>query len=108
VDNPKGRLYGSQTAAPCAKEIMQEVLLYMDVQPQYTDAEKKAIASNQAVVPDLTGQSIDNAIGILAGKGLSYAISPNVDIFEELTVIDQYPKAGEKVNKESVVTLYYN
>ncbi|MBQ3921259.1 MAG: stage V sporulation protein D, partial [Firmicutes bacterium] len=57
VDTPRGVLYGSSTAAPCAKEIMQEVLLYMDVQPQYTDAEKKAIASNQAVVPDLTGQS---------------------------------------------------
>ena len=41
VDNPKGIKYGSQTAAPGAKEIISEVVRYMGIEPQYSDEEKK-------------------------------------------------------------------
>mgnify|MGYP000430423896 CR=1 FL=1 len=36
VDNPKGVKYGSQTAAPGAKMILEDTLRYMDLQPQLT------------------------------------------------------------------------
>lgn len=109
VDSPRGKIYGSQTAAPCAKAIMQEILQYLNIQPQYTDAEIKALKSTKTTVPDVHEQGLDNAIGVLAGKDLDYELSPKLEHFEsgEVIVTDQFPKAGETVNKNSKVVLYY-
>ncbi|MCQ2553379.1 MAG: stage V sporulation protein D, partial [Clostridia bacterium] len=76
VDSPKGKIYGSQTAAPCAKAIMQEVLQYLNIQPKYSAEELKKINSNKTTVPDLMEKSKENAIGMLAGANLNYELSP--------------------------------
>ena len=109
VDTPQGKIYGSQTAAPCAKAIMQEILQYLNVQPQYTDAEIKALKSAKTTVPDVHEQGLENAIGVLAGKDLDYELSPAIKGIPsgEIIVTDQYPKAGESVNKNTKVVLYY-
>jgi len=108
VDSPKGRIYGSQTAAPCAKTIMQELLQYLNIQPQYSEAELKKLQSKKTTVPDVTEQGLENAIGVLAGQELTYELSPDPKIQNgEIIVTDQFPKAGTDVNKNSVVTLYY-
>ena len=70
ADNPKGIKYGSQTAAPGAKEIISEVVRYMGIEPQYSDEEKKEIEAKQTEVPDITGESLSDAIGILGGSSL--------------------------------------
>ena len=54
-------------------------------------------------VPDLTGQSTDNAIGILGGKNLKASVQGSGSI-----VVDQYPKPGERMETDSTVTLYCN
>jgi len=109
VDTPQGKIYGSQTAAPCAKAIMQEILQYLNIQPQYTDAEIKALKSTKTTVPDVHEQGLENAIGVLAGKDLDYELSPAISAIPsgEIIVTDQFPKAGESVNKNSKVVLYY-
>ncbi len=107
VDTPKGVLYGSQTAAPAGKLILQDVLRYMDIQPNYTEAEKAALRSGKATVPDVVNQSMDDAIGILGGQSLSYMIAPETDRYEDLIVVDQYPRSGAQVDANSKVTLYY-
>lgn len=107
VDTPKGTLYGSQTAAPAAKAIMQEVFRYLDIQPKYTAAEEKAMRSGKAEVPDVVGQSMSDAIGMLGGRSLGYSISPKTDLYEDLIVIDQYPRAGTLIDMQTNVTLYY-
>ena len=105
VDNPKGIKYGSQTAAPGAKEIISEVVRYMGIEPQYSDEEKKEIEAKQTEVPDITGESLSDAIGILGGSSLKYKVqSGNKD--KDFNVKDQYPKAGTKVEKNSTVYIY--
>lgn len=107
VDTPRGVLYGSQTAAPCAKSIMQEIFTYMGIEPNYTDEELAAIDKTKVKVPDLTGRSGENAIGVLGGQYLGYSFAPAVETYENLIVKDQYPKPGTEVTKGTKVTIYY-
>lgn len=105
VDNPKGVKYGSTTAAPGAKLILQDTLRYLDLQPEYTKEEKEALNENQVTVPDLTGEGLEDAIGILGGLSLEYKASGGTQD-EDFIVQDQYPKAGTKIEKGGTVYLY--
>lgn len=105
VDNPKGVKYGSQTAAPGAKLILEDTLRYLDLQPKYTDEEKEELSKDQVTVPDLVGEGLEDAIGILGGDGLEYKASGGTQD-ESFVVQDQYPKAGEKIDRGGTVYLY--
>lgn len=107
VDTPKGVLYGSQTAAPAAKVILQEIFRYMDIPPQYTEAEQAALKTGKTEVPDVVGQHMSDAIGILGGQSLGYTIAPKTDLYEDLVVVDQYPRSGALIDLNTKVTLYY-
>ena len=106
VDSPKGSYYGSIVAAPIAKSILSDVLRYMNITPEYTDAEKAAIEGNYTVVPDVVGKEFSEAAGILGGKDLKYSRPKSARDDDNFTVVDQYPKAGTKVKKNSVVYVY--
>ena len=106
VDSPKGSYYGSIVAAPIAKSILSDVLRYMNITPEYTDAEKAAIEGNYTVVPDVVGKEFSEAAGILGGKELKYSRPKSARDDDNFTVVDQYPKAGTKVKKNSVVYVY--
>ncbi len=105
VDNPKGVKYGSSTAAPGAKLILEDTLRYLDLNPKYTEEEKKEMNENQVTVPDVVGEGLDEAIGILGGEGLEYEASGG-SLDNDFIVRDQYPKAGQKMEKGGTVYLY--
>ena len=107
IDTPKGVISGGKTAAPAAREIMQEVLRYMNITPNYTEQEIKKLNKTRVEVPSLTGYTLEDAIGILANKELEYQLSPAGEFYENLIIVDQYPKAGSEVGKGSIVTLYH-
>lgn len=106
-DTPKGILYGSQTAAPTAGEIFRELFRYLNIQPNYSEAELAAINAGKCAVPDVTGQSVEDAIGTLAARGLGYVLAPEQNLPAVMVVTDQYPRAGEELSKGESVTLYY-
>ena len=105
VDSPKGVKYGSATAAPGAKAILEDTLRYLDLQPEYTEEEQEELGEDQVEVPDLIGEGLDDAIGILGGEGLEYEASGGTQD-DSFIVRDQYPKAGEKIEKGGTVYLY--
>lgn len=105
ADNPKGVKYGSQTAAPGAKMILEETLRYLDLQPKLTSEEKEELNADQVTVPNLTGEGLEEAIGILGGMSLSYKASGGIPD-EDFIIRSQYPKAGKKIDKNGVVYLY--
>lgn len=107
VDEPQGMHYGSQTAGPGVRMILEDVLRYMNIAPQYTEEEQKIINSQMTQVPNVVGQSMEEAIGMLGGQSLKYTISPKAAVKGDVTVVDQYPKAGENVAVDTTVTLYY-
>ena len=105
VDNPKGVKFGSQTAAPGAKLILEDTLRYLDLQPKLTKEEKEELNKSQVTVPDLVGEGLEEAIGILGGLSLKYEASGGTQD-EDFIIKDQYPKAGAKIEKEGTVYLY--
>lgn len=106
VDNPKGVKFGSQTAAPGVKVILEETLRYLNIEPRFSEEEMEAIEKANVLVPDVTNSSFSDAIGILGGVSLGYTVSPAMTDNEDFTVVDQYPKAGEKITKDGSVYLY--
>lgn len=108
VDNPKGVKFGSQTAAPGVKMVLEETLRYLNVQPSYSEEEKQIMESGFTTVPDVNNQNLSDAIGILAGASLNYTVSPAAPEGEDFVIVDQYPKPGEKMQKGGTVCLYKN
>lgn len=107
VDSPKGVKFGSQTAAPGVKMILEDTLRYLNIKPQYTEEERASAESQLTTVPDIIGKSFGEAIGILGGAELTYVVAPARDSDEDFMVVDQYPKPGEKAKKKSGVYLYW-
>ena len=106
VDSPKGSYYGSMVAAPIAKDILTDALRYLNVTPKYSSAEKKALQSGYTTVPNVVGKEFSEAAGIIGGKDLKYSRPKSAKNDDEFIVVDQYPKAGTKVKKNSVVYVY--
>ncbi|MEG0830527.1 MAG: penicillin-binding transpeptidase domain-containing protein [Anaerovoracaceae bacterium] len=101
VDNPKGVKFGSQTAAPGAKMILEDTLKYLEVKPILTKADKK----KKVTVPDLKGEGLEEAIGILGGLSLNYKIEDGKEN-KDFIIKSQYPKAGVEIGKTGTVYLY--
>jgi stage V sporulation protein D (sporulation-specific penicillin-binding protein) len=108
VDNPKGVKYGSVTAAPGAQKILADTLRYLNVEPEFSSEELASLKKDTVIVPSLQGQSLENAMGILGGLGLTGILSPEVGYTAETMVGDQYPKAGESIKRGTSVYLYWD
>ena len=80
---------------------MGKSLKYLNIQPDNAKDEKEG---ETAKVPDVVGQSAEDAIGILAGAELDYDMSENGE--ENFVVVKQYPSAGSTVRKGTKVFLY--
>lgn len=85
------------------KQILSDTLRYLNVSPD-EETETKT-AAEKVKVPDVTGSSAEDAIGILNGQGLSYDMDQSSES-EDFVVTKQYPAAGTSVKKGSKIYLY--
>jgi stage V sporulation protein D (sporulation-specific penicillin-binding protein) len=76
------------------------------VERKLTKEEKKAALKNTVEVPDVTGMDSKDAIRNIKLYGLTYAIIPEDHSIQSFVVVDQYPKAGTRIEKGSVVYIY--
>ncbi|MDR0423899.1 MAG: PASTA domain-containing protein [Clostridiales Family XIII bacterium] len=106
VDEPQGIKFGSTTAGPGIKEIMVNVLRHMNIMPSYTQEALAKMQSSYVTVPELKSMNFSDAAGLLLGSELMYAVSPEGSEEEDFMVVDQYPKAGERLPKGGTVFLY--
>lgn len=106
VYRPTKKQYGSNTAGPIVKEITEKSLQYMGVEKVYSKEEQKENKKNYVKVPDVTGEDSSVAINLLSYNYLDYMVMPESDSDSSFVVVDQYPKAGTKVEKGSVVYIY--
>jgi len=115
IDEPRESFYGGVVAAPIFKAIMEKVLPYLNVLPKGTLIVKKESDSappiqtsetevlteewkvgkrvERALMPDLTGLSMRNALSRIEGTGLIIKVSGNGK------VVEQTPKAGTMIEK---------
>jgi cell division protein FtsI (penicillin-binding protein 3) len=123
IDEPQGNNYGGVVAAPIFRAIMEKVLPYLHVVPKGTTIVKneigltptKAVSVNpspidgvrvgkgagMAVMPDLTGLSMRNALSRMEGKGLIIKVSGNGK------VVEQNPRPGMVVEKGDLCYLKF-
>ena len=88
--------FGSVTAAPYAKEILEKSLAYLGVAPDTGEPPAERVA-----VPDVTGLSVDEARKALSEAGLDSVLDGAGG-----RVIRQLPAAGAQMNAGALVMLY--
>ena len=99
LDEPNGDShFGGVIATPVARNIMEESLKYLGIEPSYTAEE---LATMETTVPNIVGMSVDAANRALASANLKCSIEGSGD-----TVLNQLPKFGVKVNQQSTVMAY--
>ncbi len=88
--------YGSTTAAPFARDILLQTLAYLKV------PRESAVGADEATtVPNVSGDTLNQAIKSLKAEGLGYMLSG-----AGARVRDQMPEPGAEMTKGSVVMLY--
>lgn len=99
VDEPQTYIrYGGTLAAPVAQKIFADVLPYLGVQPQYTEAEQEAL---KTVVPQVTKMSVTRAGVLLQRQGLTARV-----VGDGKQVTGQMPEAGTPIAKGGTVVVY--
>ncbi len=108
VDEPTGVMaFGSTTAGPIVKEIMQDSLKYLGIEEKYTEEEKEEFEKQQVVVPDVRNLNIGDASKILEEAGFKANLDTDIEMSEKTKVKDMFPKPGIKVEKDSSIILYF-
>ena len=98
VDEPQYLKSGGGVAAPAARKILKDVLPYLGIEPNYTEAE---IANLDRSVPNVTGSTLGAAATTLKASTLTYHVVGSGD-----TVVQQYPAAGTTIPQGGAVWLY--
>ena len=121
IDEPQGNSYGGVVAAPLFRAIIEKVLPDLNVLPKGTQVVENAAESvpekegsgtlplideasvgkeiGMAVMPDLTGLSMRNALSRMGGKGLIIRVSGNGK------VVEQTPRPGTVIEKGDICYL---
>ena len=90
--------YGGVIAAPVVKNILEETLQYIGVEPKYNEDEKKFV---EVEVPDVTGKSVEEAQKIFKEAGFEIRTKGSGKI-----ITDQIPKAHTKLTTGSTIVAY--
>ncbi len=99
LDEPMGESHmGGAIAAPTFKKIFDEVLRYMDIEPQFTEAD---LLITDKPVPNVEGLGVSELAKAFGGTGLKYNILGKGD-----TVVSQVPKGGATLAEGSTVAIY--
>ena len=107
IYNPTGEggHQGGGVAAPVGGQIFSEILPYLEE----NKTENEKITEEQIETPDVTGKTIKEAKEILKESGLESVIEDEEEELDEenIKVIEQTPKAGIIVKKESKIYIKY-
>lgn len=99
IDEPEGIYYGGTVCAPVVKELLENILPYLGIEPNYTEEEAQLPDVAQIIVPDLMGMTLNEA--------RKEAGTTELDILGEgEQVTEQFPAAGEKINADSKIVVY--
>lgn len=96
IDEPVGEHGGSKVAAPIAGILLEKVLTYLNIEPQYEDNEISNISS---VAPSLVGRTVSEAKNEAAKFTLR--VIGNGD-----KVVAQTPAAGQQMRNGGVIVIY--
>ena len=116
IDEPKGLYYGGTIAAPRVKELFDNILPYLGIEPEYNEEEIEKNNIGDVVIPNFVGKTkkeveeLAKAIGIESiyfstNQSMDYSTDLN-EIDKDAVVKEQFPLNGEVVDKNSDLILY--
>lgn len=95
---PGRNYYGGTIAAPVVKNILEDTLQYLGIEPQYKEDEKEYV---DIEVPDISGKTQEEAEKILEEAGFTLRMNGEGDL-----ITDQIPKAYTKAASGSSIVAY--
>ncbi|HHV96439.1 MAG TPA: PASTA domain-containing protein [Clostridiaceae bacterium] len=105
LDHPTGDSHtGGLIAAPVAQGLIEDILNYLGVEKRYTEKDKEAIKVPVSV-PEVRNLKLSEAKALLNEQGLEYMVEGDGNN-KDIVVVDQMPKPGAVIPKDSVVILY--
>lgn len=96
IDEPVGEHGGGKVAAPIAGILLEKVLTYLNIEPQYEDDEISSISS---VAPSLIGRTVSEAKN--EASKFTLRVIGNGD-----KVVTQTPAAGQQMRNGGVIVIY--
>ncbi len=96
IDEPVGEHGGGKVAAPIAGLLLEKILTYLNIEPQYEDKEISNIAS---VAPSLIGRTVGEAKN--EASKFTLRVIGNGD-----KIVAQTPAAGQQMRTGGVIVVY--
>ncbi len=101
IDEPQGVYYGGQVAGPVMKELLENILPYMNIEKKYTEKELKMEETQEITVPNLINFDINDAKNLLNEQKINFEI-----VGENNVVRTQFPPPDEIINYDEKIILY--
>jgi stage V sporulation protein D (sporulation-specific penicillin-binding protein) len=101
VDEPKGIYYGGTVAAPVIRELYENILPYMNINPKYVQRDFEEFKIGEIAIPNLIGENIGDAKKLL--NNLEVEV---VKLGQGEIITEQFPLPNDKVNRGSKLILY--
>lgn len=107
IDEPGGfSHFGGQIASPVVKSIISDTLRYLDVKPQYTEAELAQMQKPLVTVPEVRNMTYKDAIKVLTNNKLNHQLEGGEgETSLNSLIVDQIPRPGASINQEGDVIL---
>lgn len=96
IDEPQTYRTGGAAAAPVAGRVFENVLAYLNIDPQYTDEE---LAKATVTAPNLVGESVEKVKN--KAQGFTVKIVGNGN-----TVVSQMPSSNQSMPKGGIIVVY--
>lgn len=99
IDEPEGIYYGGTVCAPVVKELLENILPYLGIEPDYTEEE--------ALLPEVAQIEVPDLLGMTLAQARETAGETELDVLGEgEQIIEQFPLPGETVNMDSKIVVY--
>ncbi len=101
VDEPQGVYYGGAIAGPVMKEVFENALPYLKVEPIYNEKELELDEIKKVDVPNFAGMKVKEAKELASKQNIMLQIEGSGEY-----VVSQFPLPNESINKTSKIILY--
>jgi stage V sporulation protein D (sporulation-specific penicillin-binding protein) len=98
LDEPLGEHMGGTVASPLAGKILDDVLRYMNIEPELPP---EKMAEGDSIVPDVAGKNVNEARKIVSAQFLRCVVEGNGE-----TVTAQVPLPNVSIAKNGTVIVY--
>ena len=85
------------------KELLENVLSYLGIEPEYTEEELKMEETREITIPNLIDMTLDDAKKLLTEQEINFEIDGTGN-----TIRTQFPPSNEIINYDEKIILYTN